>query len=178
MKALWINTAAPNLGAERLNIIGQEFPTIHAHSLVGSKDTLPAAARGKVALISIAFERSAHAMLDSWTNLFRQAFGKNSGYVIYEVSMIDTLWGELMLSTIDSGMRFSIPEEKHPFVLTYYGNSLDIRHFLSMDDRSLGYVFLLDTNGTIQWAGKGYSTDSQVWDLINRAKELERSSDQ
>jgi len=178
MKALCMNMAAPDRGAEQVNIIGQKFPTIHAHSLVGSKDVLPTAARGKVALISIVFERSAQAMVDSWTNLFQQAFGKNCGYVIYQVSMIDTLWGELMSSTIDLGMRFSFPEEKHPFVLMYYGNSLDIRDFLGMDDRSLGYVFLLDTNGNIQGFGKGYSTDSQIWDLVNRAKELERSSAQ
>lgn len=44
-------------------------------------------------------------------------------------------------------MKAGIPEKKHDYVVTYYGDTSKFRKKLGMDDKKLGYVFLLDEDG-------------------------------
>ncbi|HNZ88004.1 MAG TPA: hypothetical protein PKK55_05720 [Methanofastidiosum sp.] len=73
-------------------IIGKIFPNIVAYSLAKTEIRLPEVAKGKVALITIAFVREAQEMIDSWSIPFENRFGKDNNYVYYEVPMLDRLW--------------------------------------------------------------------------------------
>ncbi len=136
----------------------------------------PRCSSGRIALISVAFERHAQGMLDSWSEPFVRKFGGNEGYVVYELPIIDAFWPRLISVSIDAGMRTGIPREKHPYVVTYYGDSTDLRQALEIGDRSLGYVYLLDRQGIIRWAGSGYATDDRIREMIGIAEELGRAA--
>jgi len=157
-----------------MNITGSVFPEIHGHSLAGQQVTIPDAASGRIALILVAFERQAQGMLDSWNEPFVQKFGGNEGYVTYELPIIDAFLPRMLSFSIDAGMRSGIPKEKHPYVVTYYGDSTELRQALDIRDRSLGYAYLLDRRGAIRWAGKGYATDAGVEEMIGIAEDLGR----
>lgn len=160
-----------------MSVIGRMFPEIKGHSLAGSEVAIPGAAAGRIALISVAFERHAQEMLDSWSEPFVRKFGGNETYVTYELPVIDAFWPRLMSFSIDAGMRSGIPREKHPYVVTYYGDSTAFRQALEISDRSLGYVYLLDHQGVIRWAGSGYANDERIREMIGIAGELGRKAE-
>lgn len=161
---------------EHARVIGTSFPKIKAVSLAHAEVTLPDAAKGRVTLIAIAFQRQAQRMLDSWLLPFEEAFGNEAGFTVYEVPMIKGFVFKLMARTIDAGMRAGIPKQKHGHVVTYYGNAANYRRILAIEDKSLGYVFLLDNDGIIRWCGHGFAEPEEITRLIAIAKSLSQSS--
>ena len=153
-------------------VIGLKFPTMNAHSLAGTKVTLPDAAKGKVVLIVLAFKQESQNQLDSWLELFVADFGEKPGFTYYEVPMIPLRY-KLMSFVIDGGMRAGIPREKHKNVITYYGNVDRYRELLMMNDMYLGYAFLLDRQGIIRWQGRGFASQETLRELFDLAKRLE-----
>ncbi|MCC4769233.1 hypothetical protein FXV91_03130 [Methanosarcina sp. DH2] len=137
-------------------------------SLTGRVVTLPKAVKGKVALICIAFVRSAQGMIDSWALPFEQEFGKNSRFVVYEVPMINAGW-KVLSWMIDSGMRSGISVEKHDKVVTFYGDYSGYQEALGMGNTNFAYVFLLDPAGIVRWKGQGYASPETEKELFNNA---------
>ena len=150
-------------------IVGKKFPTIRAESLSGKEVTLPDDISSETALIGIAFVRKAQLMLDSWLEPFEDVC---KGESIYEVPMIEGAFWKIFSGFIDGGMRAGIPEDKHDNVMTFYGNASEIRKELDMDDKSLGYVFLLDDDGIIQFSGKGYAEEKELEKMMSKIRNV------
>ncbi|WP_440948495.1 hypothetical protein ACSAZL_09850 [Methanosarcina sp. T3] len=127
--------------------------------------------KGKVALVCIAFIRSAQSMVDSWAHPFEQEFGKDSRFVVYEVPMINTGW-KVLSWMIDAGMRGGIPVEKHDSVVTLYGDYSGYQEALGMENTNLAHVFLLDPEGVVRWKGEGYASPETEKELLNAAMNL------
>ncbi|MCQ1536693.1 hypothetical protein FTO70_13650 [Methanosarcina sp. KYL-1] len=159
-----------NKAAEK-KVVGKPFPEITSKSLAGRLLTLPEEVKGKVALVCVAFVRSAQSMIDSWAVPFEREFGKDSRVAVYEVPMISSGW-KVLSWMIDSGMRGGIPIEKHGNVVTFYGDYSGYQEALGMPDTSFAYVFLLDPGGVIRWKGQGYAGPESGKKLIETARAL------
>lgn len=157
------------MGAHEL--IGKIFPKIIAYSLAKTEVILPDMAIGKVTLIAIAFVRQAQERLDSWSIPFEDRFSDKPNYISYEIPMLDGIW-KLFRSSIDSGMRAGIPNEKHANVLTHYGNYKDYTSYLLIDNINNGYVFLLDKEGIIRFSGMGFASEKDIIEMIQIAERL------
>lgn len=157
-------TANPN--------IGTIFPTVAADSLAGEREEIPKSASGKITLVVVAFLRENQGQLDSWLEPFIARYGTRDDVTFYEVPMISSGY-KFMRFVIDGGMRAGLPKEKHPHVVTMYG---DVEHYLSalnLDPR-FGYAFLLDREGTIRWQGRGRASEADLQALFARADALSR----
>ncbi len=153
--------------------VGQRLPTITADSLAGSRVTLPDDARGRIALILVAFARDAQSQLDSWMEPFADATSAPTDtFVYYEVPMISGFMAKAMSGVINNGMRKGISEEKHPYVVVYYGDTDDFRNKLGMTDDEAGYALLLDGDGVIRQARSGMADDASTAVLIEEARTL------
>lgn len=158
----------------RKGIINARFPEITARALSGDLITLPDFAQGKITLVAIAFVRDAQRMIDSWINPFEEEFMDDDNFTFYEVPMVGGSWKKFSW-VIDSGMRGGIPDEKHKNVMTFYGDYKNYRRQLSMYNKNLAYVFLLDPDGIIRWAGKGYSIPDTEHEMIDTARSILKS---
>ncbi len=67
---------------------------------------------------------------------------------------------------INSNMRAGIPPEKHDSVLTHYGDALKYRKELSMDDKNLEHLFLVDKEDFIRFKGKGYAEKKKIKKIL------------
>lgn len=152
-------------------VIGKLFPKISAYSLAKTEVIIPDMAKGKVALIAVAFVREAQDMIDSWAVPFERKFSENINYVYYEIPMIEGIW-KFFRSSIDGGMRAGIAKEKHMNVLTYYGNYKDYTNYLSIDNINKGYVFLLDKEGIIRFRGIGYASERDLSNMLELANKF------
>jgi hypothetical protein len=152
-------------------IVDIRFPDITAKTLAGNTITLPGSAKGKITLVTMAFVRDAQTMIDSWLKPFEKEFGQDDSFTFYEVPMIASSWKKFSW-VIDSGMRGGIAKEKHNNVMTYYGDYDNYRKKLSMYNKNLAYAFLLDQEGVIRWAGKGYAIHETEKEMIETAISL------
>jgi hypothetical protein len=162
---------AQNPVKEKQNLnVGKKFPEVKDDSLEKTPVSLPDAARGKVALITVAFLRASQSQLDSWLEPFVEKYGNKSGFTFYEVPMLAGAY-RLMRLIIDGGMRAGIPKEKHKNVVTMYGDVQKYIKALNLDTR-YGYAFLLDREGIIRWEGQGFSTPEKLKELFETAERL------
>lgn len=155
------------------SLVGTRFAQISSDTLAGTSITLPDDARGKITLITVAFQHGTQQQLDSWMNPFLEAFGTKPGFTFYEIPML-TAEVKPFAFRIDGGMRSGIPEAKHNNVMTYYGDYSPYLPLLQIDDLTLGYAFLLDRDGIIRWHGEGFATGKMAGELIERARALEQ----
>ncbi|MFO7992036.1 MAG: hypothetical protein R6U61_07075 [Thermoplasmata archaeon] len=145
----------------------KKFPRITADALSGKKVTIPDDVSGEMTLIGVAFVREAQGMLDSWMEYFQDLC---KGKDIYELPMIDGVFWKILSGFIDGGMRAGIPEEKHDYVVTYYGDTSEFRKELGMDDKNLAYIFLIDGDGYILFQGSGYPNEEEKKELLKVVK--------
>ena len=150
--------------------LGKRFPEVTAESLAKTRESIPESARGKVALIAVAFLQQSQPQVDSWLGPFTERFGSKEGFIFYEVPMISSGY-KFMRFVIDSGMRGGIPKEKHKNVVTMYGDVEKYMNALNLDAR-YGYAFLLDREGIIRWQGQGFSTSDALKELFELAEKI------
>ena len=150
--------------------IGKRFPEVTAESLAKTRESIPESAKGKVALIAVAFLQQSQPQLDSWLGPFAERFGGKEGFTFYEVPMISSGY-KFMRIIIDSGMRGGIPREKHKNVVTMYGDVEKYMKELNLEPR-FGYAFLLDKEGIIRWQGKGFATPESLKELFELAEKM------
>ena len=151
--------------------IGMEFPELKAETLSGIDMKYPDDVKGKVTLILMAFKRETQRKIDSWLGPFSKTFENDTTVNFFEIPMLAGAW-KLMSPIIDGGMRSGIPKQKHGNVTTYYGNVNKYCELLGIEDKSDGYVFLLDKNGVIQWISKGFATEEKLKELFDKIQSL------
>ncbi len=150
-------------------IEGRIFPKIEGESLSGKEVTLPDDAEGEAILVAVAFKREAQEMLDSWMNYFEELC---EGKEAYELPVIESSFWKVFSGFIDSGMKSGIPEEKHDSVVTHYGSASEFKETLEIEDKSLGYVFLLDEDGRVMFKGEGYVDEEGKEGLLKHVRKV------
>ena len=151
-----------------------EFPVIEGSALSGKKIKFPDDLNGDINLVGIAFVRDAQEMLESWYYAFEEEFKEDSDYQLYEIPMIDNKFWNLFSRFIDKGMRKGIPEEKHDYVVTYYGSTDEICKKLKIEDKSKAHLFLLDKLNNVKWKGQGFSTEEEENEMLEIAYNLNK----
>lgn len=151
--------------------IGMPFPELKAETLSGIDMKYPDDVKGKVTLILMAFKRETQRKTDSWLEPFSKTFENDTTVQFFEIPMLAGAW-KLMSPFIDGGMRSGIPKQKHGNVTTFYGDVNKYCKLLSIEDKSDGYVLLLDQNGVIQWRSSGFATEEKLQGLFDQIKSL------
>jgi hypothetical protein len=154
--------------------IGMPFPELKAETLSGIDMKYPDDVKGKITLILMAFKRETQRKIDSWLEPFSKAFETDTSVQFFEIPMLAGAW-KLMSPIIDGGMRSGIPKQKHGNVTTYYGNVNKYCELLGIEDKSDGYVFLLDRNGVIKWRSNGFATEEKLQELFDKIESLKRT---
>ncbi|MCI0496561.1 mitochondrial ATPase complex subunit ATP10 [candidate division KSB1 bacterium] len=151
--------------------IGMPFPELKAETLSGIEIKYPDDIKGKITLILMAFKRETQRKIDSWLEPFSKAFESDTSVQFFEIPMLAGAW-KLMSPIIDGGMRSGIPKGKHGNVTTFYGNVNKYCELLGIEDKSDGYVFLLDQNGVIQWRSSSFATEENLRELFDKIESL------
>ncbi len=128
---------------------------------------VPGGAEGEVILVTVAFERDVQEMVDSWIHYFEELC---EGKKAYELPVIEGSFWKVFSGFIDRGMKSGIPQEKQDSVVTYYGDASDFKEKLEIEDKSLGYVFLLDEDGRIMFKGEGHDYEEGKEDFLKHVK--------
>lgn len=138
--------------------VGDLFPKIASESLAGTQVVLPADSKGKITLVTLAYEEQAQKQIDSWAEPILAKYLGKEKFQYYELPVLakffKQVWGA---GSIDRGMRAGIAPQRHPNVVTVYDDR-DKYYSWFGKDKSVAYVFLLDTEGKIVAKYQGFST--------------------
>jgi hypothetical protein len=144
--------------------VGERLPSLKGDLLTGEKSTLPDAAAGKVALLTLGFSYDSRVQVEAWAEQYRSRYGTQPGRVLYEVPMMGSA-ARLGRWFIDSGMRKGTPKELHRFVLTVYGNSDAWKARLGFSRADDAYVVLIDGQGIVRWMARGAVSPERMQEL-------------
>lgn len=128
---------------------GETFPTVRGTTLASQTMTLPAAVRGKPAILLVAYDQDAQFDVDRWVLGLLQ-LGTPIAQ-LFEVPTVSGVVPTVLGDTIDSGMRSGIPREDWASVITIYGDGATVERFTGTERGLNARVLLLDENGKVIW---------------------------
>ena len=135
-------------------VLGQPLPPFSGDTLAGQAITLPAAARGKVALVAFGFSYDSRGPVEAWTEHARTTWGGEAGFTWYQVPMIGG-FGRLAKPFINSGMKKATPPQFHGNAVTVFGGVGHWKARLAVTNDSLAYLVLVDRSGVVRWLHAG-----------------------
>lgn len=171
LAALALAASAPPAHAAELRP-GDPLPELAGELLTGEAASLPAAARGRVALLLMGFSDASRFPVEAWGARFREAFAGDSTVTFYEVPMMSGLPVRLARPFINRGMRGGTPPALHGNVMTVWNHTAAWRRRLGVDDRDLAHLVLLARDGTVAWIGAGARDLAGFDGLVARARAL------
>lgn len=159
------------------------FPPIYANAPDGSiSPVIPFTAVGgqveaiyQITLVCIGLRAGCQPMLEQWAAPFTHqppppspAFPSSLSLV--ELSIVDSkvmsIWPFKSLLLRESRTAKRPGYAMHPKILTYFGDSDEIRRRLGLANKLTGYVFLVDGKGRIRWQASGFPTQEEIDRLI------------
>jgi hypothetical protein len=129
-------------------------PNLRGEFLNGHQAVLPAASKGRAALLLLGFTYDSRFAVEEWTKQFRERFGKNDRVTFFEIPMIGGM-ARIGKWFIDSGMRRGTPKADHEHVITVYGGTGDWKQRVGFKDPRAAYVILIDSGGKAAWRYNG-----------------------
>jgi len=150
---------------------GDTLPPLKGEFLDGKSVELPAAAKGKVALLAFGFTHGSQTAVEGWTKRFRKDFGDNPQVTFYEIPMIGGM-AVMAKPFITGGMRKGTPQEDYEHVITVFGSAGFWKDRVRYKAEKDAYLILLGQEGTIRWVGHGFVDDSKYGELAEAVRRL------
>ncbi|KAK8854906.1 hypothetical protein IAR55_003645 [Kwoniella newhampshirensis] len=143
------------------------FPDISGRSLLGtnvhSTDLLP----GKTSLVSLISTRISEEHVQSFIQPVLEDVEGHPGFSFVQINHQTNQLKSLLLSFLVSSLKRTIPHNRWGTYLISGGewSEFDVNQPLGLDNKLLGYVFLVDENLKVRWAGCGPATDDEAQSL-------------
>ncbi len=144
--------------------VGDVFPALTGQFLSGRRATLPADAKGRVAMVALGFSYDSRFAVEEWSKRFRAQFSGHPHATFYQVPMIGGL-GRLGRVFIDRGMRKGTPKELYENVITVYGGVGPWKERLAVSDGKWAYLALIDGRGVVRWLHAGFFDESRFQEM-------------
>jgi hypothetical protein len=154
--------------------VGDTLPRLEGEFLTGRDAELPAAARGRLALVALGFTYGSREAVEAWVGRFRSRFAADSAEVtFFEVPMIGGL-GRLAKPFINRGMRGATPPALHEHVITVYGGTGPWKDRLRFDGdrKDDAHLVMIDAHGVARWVHGGPFDEKKFAELEAEARRL------
>ena len=152
---------------------GKIFPNISGTSLEGEEVEIPKETNGKFTLLGLAYSKKAEDDLKSWFEPTYNKFVAHTGFMddtydvhLYFMPMFTGL-NKIMTGRVTKDLKKDLQEDLKPHVLMYKGDVDRYEEELRMQDKKSPYFFVLDSNGTVVWKGKGRFSQKKLDDVVS-----------
>lgn len=151
--------------------VGTALPAFSGDDLAGTKVALPAAARGRVALIAFGFSYDSRVPVEAWTGHARTTWGAEPQFTWYQVPMIGG-FGRLAKPFITGGMRKDTDPRYRPNAVIVFGGTGPWKSRLGVGDDRLAYLVLIDREGVVRWRYGGLFNQAMAAELDAQVRAL------
>lgn len=150
------------------SLVEPAFPELQGETLDGKTITLPTDTKGKVTLVGMSYSKKAEATLKTWyqpmydkfvlkRGMFDSQYDVNFLFVPMFTGAKKTAYGPALKKLKESNRK-----DLYPHLLFYKGALEPYKTTLSMDDKNLPYLFVLDEEGKIVYQTKGLYNESKM----------------
>ncbi|EIW78480.1 hypothetical protein CONPUDRAFT_128126 [Coniophora puteana RWD-64-598 SS2] len=130
------------------------FPNMMGTTLDGKKKQhTTSICRGNISVVSMLNSRMSEIHVKGFTEPTNARFLSNPLYKYVQVNLQENLLKSFLVSLFLSSIAKATPAELHPTYMVSSQNMDFVREPLGMVNRHVGYVYLLDENLRVRWAG-------------------------
>ena len=127
-------------------------------------------------LLAIGYNEFGNKLLPSWTDPYEAEFGSNNhkkqSQEVVNLSIQEGRVLGFLKSFIMNSVFKNVPPERHERTLLYFGQCEELRDIVRMHNNKTCYVYLLDGEGRVRFAGSGKASEEEAQRLIQFAKKL------
>ncbi|BEI93796.1 uncharacterized protein CcaverHIS019_0602550 [Cutaneotrichosporon cavernicola] len=152
------------------------FPDISGKALTGETVHTTDLLRGKVSLVSILNTRISEEHVQSFVAPVLEDWEGQPAFRYMSINHQDNALKSMLVSFFVSGLKRTVPQERWGSYIFASGewSKIDITGPLGIDNKILGYVYLVDENAKIRWAGCAMAQPKEAEDLRRAAAVLMR----
>ncbi|KAL1409071.1 Mitochondrial ATPase complex subunit atp10 [Vanrija albida] len=152
------------------------FPDISGKALTGAQVHTTDLFRGRVSLVSIVNTRVSEEHVQSFVEPVLEDWAGQQGFNYVQINHQPNALKGLLISLFVSSLKRTIPEERWGSYLISSGewSEFDVSRPLGIENKLLGYVYLVDENAKVRWAGCAQATPKETEDLRRAAAVLVR----
>jgi len=110
--------------------------------------------------------------VDSFVRRTNEAFLFNPHYRFIQINLQENVMKAFLVSLYVSSLRRKVPKELHSTYLLSSQNMEYVREPLAMNNKHIGFVYLLDQQQRVRWAGGGLAREEESESLLKCVKVL------
>lgn len=141
-----------------LQLTAATLPTVEGETLAGAKLSLPAALKGKTALLVIGFTKDSQKQTELWTKRLKTDLPNLDAWSIADLEDAPRLIRPMIMKAMRSATPK--PRQDHFLILTKGGKPLKLATGATNNDDA--YLVLLDAEGNIAWQTHGPVSDAAI----------------
>ncbi|TXT10747.1 hypothetical protein VHUM_02252 [Vanrija humicola] len=152
------------------------FPDVSGKALTGNVVHTTDLFRGRVSLVSIVNTRVSEEHVQSYVEPVLEDWAGQPGFNYVQINHQPNALKGLLISLFVSSLKRTIPEDRWGSYLISSGewSEFDVSQPLGIENKLLGYVYLVDENAKVRWAGCAQATPKEREDLRRAAAVLLR----
>jgi len=139
------------------------FPDISGSTLNSKSDVhTTSLCTGKVSVIAMLSTRISELQTANFVTPTHTEFSSHPSYQFIQINLQENLLKSLLVSLFTSSIRKSVPQPLWGTYLVSSQNMDYLRDDLGMTNRHVGYVFLVDEQCRVRWAGSADPMPEEV----------------
>ncbi|KAF8556041.1 hypothetical protein OG21DRAFT_1506993 [Imleria badia] len=111
--------------------------------------------RGRVSVIAMLSTRMSEVHINGFVSPTNARYVSNPLYQYIQINLQENLLKSWLVSLFLSSIARTVPKELHPTYLVSSQSVEFVREPLGMTNKHVGYVYLVDENLKVRWAGSG-----------------------
>lgn len=154
--------------------VGKAFPELKGINLNDKPFTIPTDCKGKQAIICVAYSKRAEEALTAWLNPMYNQFLAKTGLMddAYDVELYFVPMFTGRFQPTENMAKKQLQEgtgkEYYDHVICYHGNMREYKETLELDEKEFPYFFVLDKDGMIIHATKGFYSEKKLEELADK----------
>ncbi|KZS96257.1 hypothetical protein SISNIDRAFT_407428 [Sistotremastrum niveocremeum HHB9708] len=135
------------------------FPDMKGKMLASSGDVLHTSdmCRGKISLMGMLTTRMSESHVASFIEPTIEEYKTNPLFQLVQINLQENILKSFLVSLSLSNLRKLVPEDQQSTYLISSQNMEYDRQPLGMTNKHIGYVYLVDENLKVRWAGCGFA---------------------
>ncbi|KAG8870816.1 Mitochondrial ATPase complex subunit atp10 [Tulasnella sp. 331] len=137
------------------------LPDIAGKTLTKEKVHTTTLCKDHITIVSISSTQIGDEQIKAFTETAEKVYKLYRRFKFVQINLQENLLKSALVSLSSSNLRSLIPEHLHPTYIHSSQNMEMVREAMGLENKHLGFVYLVDENIKIRWAGCGFPIEEE-----------------